>query len=321
MRPAQSLLGSLFIGGIIAVTVFGALILSLRGVVVTNPAELPIPTVTFQLVFVTSTPTPQPPIAPTSAHSPTPTDTSTPTPTICPAPINWQRFIVGPFDTFDAIARRFNLNPDQLQQANCLPSPIVTVAQAIYVPAFRPTPTFVPCYPPFGWNVYLVQYGDTLSGIAARYGMSVYTLMRANCLTTTYIYAGQRLYVPAPLPMATFTPTPFVPTITPTPLTPTPSTPAPWTPTPPIVSLTPTVIPPTDVTPIVTDTPGPTPTFTLPPTATSTPAPTETLPPTSVPVSTPTTAPTTAPTAEPTALPTAIPAPLPTEQPPTTPTA
>lgn len=310
MHTARSLLGSLVLGGIITVTVFGALILSLRGTV-SGIADLPIPTVTFQLVFVTSTPTRQPPTASAAAHSPvpigTPTNTATPTPTVCPAPAEWQRYIVGPFDTFEAIALRFNLKPDLLQHANCLPEQIVTVAQAIYVPPFRPTPTPVPCYPPYGWSVYIVRFGDTLSGIAARYGMSVYTLMRANCLNTSYIYAGQPLYVPwlppivtlpATLP-ATFTPTPILPT---------------FTPTPPIVTLTPTVIPPTEVTPVITDTPQPTPTDTPAPTDTPTPpGPTASPQPTATPRVTSPPSPTTAPTLPP--ADTATPEPAPTASP------
>jgi LysM repeat protein len=300
MHTARGLFGSLIVGGAIAVTVFGALILSLRGTVA-GLAELPIPTVTFQLVFETATPTRQPPaslvavISQTPIGAPAGTSTGSPTPTVCPAPAEWQRYIVGPFDTFDSIAQRFNLTPDQLQQANCLPEKVVTVAQSIYVPPFRPTPTPIPCRPPVGWVVYIVRYGDTLSSIAARYGMSLYTLMAANCLNTVYIYAGQPLRVPwllpvVTLPQPTFTSTPIIPTGTPTP-------------TPPIVTLTPTVIPPTDVTPVITDTPAPT----------ETPVPGDTPTP---PISTDTPAPTPAPTVPPPD--TATPAPPPTELPPPT---
>ena len=116
-------------------------------------------------------------------------------------PADWQRYIVGPFDTLAFIAQRFNLSPEQLARANCLTQPSITVGQALYVPGFRPAPTVVPCYPPFNWAVYVVQPGDTLSAIAQRYGISLYTLMRGNCLTTAYIYAGQRLFVPPTFPI------------------------------------------------------------------------------------------------------------------------
>ena len=94
----------------------------------------------------------------------------------------------------------------------------MTVGQAIFVPAFQPTPTQVPCYPPFNWASYIVQPGDTLSGIAQRYNISLYALMRANCLTTGYIYVGQYLFVPWTNPIVIFTPTPIIPTFTPTPI-------------------------------------------------------------------------------------------------------
>ena len=290
MRGVRSLSSGLLIGLLIAATVFGALILSVR-----SPsnllAELPIPTVTLELVFVSPTPTATSIAKPsvTPAISPTPTSTPSPTPTACPLPADWQRYIVGPFDTLPLIAQRFNLSPGQLAQANCLAQPSVTVGQAIYVPGFRPTPTLVPCYPPFNWASYIVQPGDTLSAIAQRYGMSLYTLMRANCLATGYIYAGQRLFVPPIYPIGTFTPTPIIPTFTATPivsLTPTATSP---------VDMTPTPTPPITPTPSITMTPGPseTPaeTPTLTPVPTDTPVPTGTA----IPVSTDTPAPTSAP--------------------------
>ncbi|MBU1880134.1 MAG: carboxypeptidase regulatory-like domain-containing protein, partial [Chloroflexi bacterium] len=44
---------------------------------------------------------------------------------------------------------------------------------------------------------YTVQYGDTLSGIAARYGTTVSALSQANGIYYPYtIYAGQRIYIP-----------------------------------------------------------------------------------------------------------------------------
>jgi LysM repeat protein len=139
---------------------------------------------------------------------------------MCLIPADWQRYSVGPFDTVISIAQRFNLAADQLVQANCLGQSGVTVGQTIYVPGFRPTPSLsVPCFPPSNWSRYFVRPGDTLSSIAMRYGISVYTLMRANCLSATYIYYGQVLYVPPTAPIVIYTPPPFFPTFTPPPLT------------------------------------------------------------------------------------------------------
>jgi LysM repeat protein len=296
MRSLHSLALGLFVSLMVAATVFGAVILSARSS--SNLlAELPLPPVTPDLA--TATPTATRPVQPsvTLAISPTPTSTPSPTSTACPFPAEWQRYIVGPFDTLASIAQRFNLSPDQLAQANCLAEPSVTVGQTIVVPAFRPTPTLVLCYPPFNWAIYLVQPGDTLSGIAQRYGLSLYTLMRANCLTTSYLYAGQRLFVPPIYPIVTLTPTPITPTFTPTP----------------IVSLTPTATstPPVDVTP--TDTPTPTITVTVGPSETPTETPTVTPIPTDTPVPTATVTPVPTDTPAPTSTP------IPTEPPPSSP--
>jgi LysM repeat protein len=199
----------LITGLIVTATVLGALVLSVRGQP-TSITELPIPTVTFQSDFPSPVPTrgvTQPAV---TAIAVEPSATPTPTPTICPIPPDWQRYSVGPFDTLNSIAQRFSLTPDQLAQMNCLDKPGVTTGQTIYVPGFKPTPTSVPCFPPFNWAIYIVRPGDTLNVIAARYGISTYTLMRANCLSTTYIYYGQALYVPPTYPIVTFVPTPII---------------------------------------------------------------------------------------------------------------
>lgn len=47
------------------------------------------------------------------------------------------------------------------------------------------------------WHSYCVQRGDTLSGIARRYGVSVQALAQANHLRNPHrIYAGQTLWIP-----------------------------------------------------------------------------------------------------------------------------
>lgn len=45
--------------------------------------------------------------------------------------------------------------------------------------------------------VYTVRSGDTLSGIAARYGITYQAIMRANNLSSTLIVPGQRLAIPS----------------------------------------------------------------------------------------------------------------------------
>src|SRR5512139_3384403 len=129
MRGVRSLSSGLFIGLIVAATVFGALVLSVRGSQPVAISELPIPTVTIQEVFASPTPTRGVTQPATTAIAAAPSLTPTPTPTICPIPPDWQRYSVGPFDTLISIAQRFNLTSDQLVQTNCLNKPSVTMGQ------------------------------------------------------------------------------------------------------------------------------------------------------------------------------------------------
>jgi LysM repeat protein len=46
-------------------------------------------------------------------------------------------------------------------------------------------------------NTYVIQWGDTIGGIAARCGTSVSALLAANPWTNGYLYAGQVLAIPA----------------------------------------------------------------------------------------------------------------------------
>ena len=68
------------------------------------------------------------------------------------------------------------------------------------------TPSLTPCKPPVGWQIYVVQQGDTLYSLAQRYNITADAIVRANCLTNYTLYVGQNLYLP-PLP-ATPTSTP-----------------------------------------------------------------------------------------------------------------
>lgn len=64
------------------------------------------------------------------------------------------------------------------------------------------TPTARACQPRAGWVAYTVQPGDTLFLIGVRYGVTVTTMMAANCLGDDYIAAGQILLVPPVTPQA-----------------------------------------------------------------------------------------------------------------------
>ncbi len=81
-----------------------------------------------------------------------------------------------------------------------LPSPYGVPASDSSVVDVSAAVTPPPCVPPADWGVYLVQQGNTLYSVAQRYGIDLDTLMRVNCLNTTTLFVGQRLYLPG-LPM------------------------------------------------------------------------------------------------------------------------
>jgi LysM repeat protein len=75
-----------------------------------------------------------------------------------------------------------------------------------------PTATATPsCQPPYDWQLYTVQSGDTLIRLASRHGTTVSAIVQANCLQSEIIYRGQRLYLPPRYVMPTATPTRCVP--------------------------------------------------------------------------------------------------------------
>jgi len=91
------------------------------------------------------------------------------------------------------------------EAAATLAAPTSTYAYPSQGVTVRATSTrAVACGPYRGWvRGYIVQPGDTLYRIALKHGVTVAQLQRANCLTDTLIFAGERLWVPFMLPPAT----------------------------------------------------------------------------------------------------------------------
>lgn len=98
-----------------------------------------------------------------------------------------------------------------------LPSPLAVTATATSLPTSTqdpslgtPTPTasmaFIPpgsCPPPAGWTPILLQAGETLDSLVARYRINKIELRRANCLLSDNLLPGTLFYVP-PAPTSTF---------------------------------------------------------------------------------------------------------------------
>jgi len=77
------------------------------------------------------------------------------------------------------------------------PTPIPTLEPA--VSPTRPSVLMPSCSPPAGWIAYIVKRGDTLYSLAWRAHSTVPALRKANCLSSSYIYVDQQLYLPSAL--------------------------------------------------------------------------------------------------------------------------
>lgn len=219
-------------------------------------------------------------------------------------PAHWLPHTVRNGETIYSLSISSGATAAEIRQANCLAMEQSLTGLTIYLPPQPPTRT--PCGPPSYWQPQLIYAGDTLYGLAVRYGTTVYAIMQANCLGSSYLMVGRRLYLP-PVVVVTA----VLPTATPTIVPPTATATIGLTVTPIITStitpaFTPTIVPTSTVTAV----PSPTFTPTQPPI-------TPTIPATGTPLSTVTPSPTVVatetavftPTSPPTAIPTATPLP------------
>jgi len=98
-------------------------------------------------------------------------------------------------DTLSGIASRYGTTVAALMRANGLGSYLIYTGQRLVIPGGSSAASSGTSQTSAG-QTYAVRRGDTLSGIAARYGTTVAALMRANGLSSYLIYAGQRLVIP-----------------------------------------------------------------------------------------------------------------------------
>ena len=310
----QTIVGSLLVIMLPALTVLGAILLSLQGEVYGQPVAL-------------QPEGRQEEFSPTTAAVTSPAVTLHPTTSIS--------------NTVEPAAMvsptlRANVQPE-------IPSPTPEIAATMpLLGTAAPAPSFTPwpCagYAPMDWNLYIVVRGDTLFSLARRHSTSMDEAILYNCLTSDQLWAGQRLYLPVfptsqlsatatltptPSPTATLTPT-SSPTSTPTPSsTSTPvSSPSPSPTVLPTFTATPSPIPFATETANPTADPSPSPTATFTPSVTAPASPTATTTITAtVPVQ-PTTSPTltSTPTATPDLSPTATADPAVSPSPSLTPT-
>jgi LysM repeat protein len=202
--------------------VLGALSISLVEFI---PAHTPTPTFVLPVspIPVTATVTNLPtatldPILPTQTFTATNTVLA---PVSCQPPTGWIPISIQLSDTLDILATRYNIDKNQLRNANCLLSDTLPAGSLLYVPP-APTSTVAVCSAgAAGWvKSYTVKAGDTMYTIATNHYTTVSLLQNVNCKFTDLIKSGEVLWVPnvatrtpypTPLPGVTASPYPTDP--------------------------------------------------------------------------------------------------------------
>jgi LysM repeat protein len=106
-------------------------------------------------------------------------------------------YVVAPGETLFRIAQRYQVSVKALTDANQLANPgHIYAGQVLTIPgaAASSAPGYTPAQ---AARTHVVQPGETLSSIARRYGVSVWTLTQVNNLSNpSLLYAGQTLNIP-----------------------------------------------------------------------------------------------------------------------------
>jgi peptidoglycan-N-acetylglucosamine deacetylase len=109
-------------------------------------------------------------------------------------------YVVRTGDFLASIAQRFGTTPEAIMAANAIANPnLIFVGQVLAIPRTRTTvvPRPRPVVPVVRGRIYIVQPGDNLFSIGARFGRNAWDLARANgILNLNAIYVGQPLIIP-----------------------------------------------------------------------------------------------------------------------------
>jgi LysM repeat protein len=100
-------------------------------------------------------------------------------------------------NTLYGISRYTGVSVQAIVNANGLTNPnCIYAGQNLWIPAYTAPPQN-PCNVGCGARYHTVQWGQTLTGIGAMYGVSPWAIANANGLyNLNCIYAGQVLYIP-----------------------------------------------------------------------------------------------------------------------------
>jgi N-acetylmuramoyl-L-alanine amidase len=111
-------------------------------------------------------------------------------------------YVVQPGETVSGIAQRFRISVAAIVTANKLgKDAVIRPGQKLVLPGVQPRTTTAP--PPPVTHAYVVQRGDTLSGISLAAHVPLTTLTALNHLSASdVIFPGQRLLLPGPAPAA-----------------------------------------------------------------------------------------------------------------------
>ena len=98
-------------------------------------------------------------------------------------------------DNLSSLAVQYGTTIEAIMRANGLSNPhCIYAGQRLIIPCGATPTTYTS---PDCDQVYVVRYGDTLSGIAYRFGVSVSALMQVNrILNPNCIYPGQKIIIP-----------------------------------------------------------------------------------------------------------------------------
>ena len=124
-----------------------------------------------------------------------PQDPITPTPQPTPAPSNDTIYVVKAGDTLSGIASKYGTTYQTLAAYNNISNPnLIYVGQQIKIPGNGTTTTNTTTN---NSKTYTVKSGDTLSGIASKYGTTYQTLAAYNNISNpNLIYVGQQIKIP-----------------------------------------------------------------------------------------------------------------------------
>lgn len=115
-------------------------------------------------------------------------------PTVSPTPTETaSQYTVMSGDSLSVIAKRFQVSVEDLKMVNSLASDRIYVGQLLKIPNGSTETVETPITSTTTPATYKVIAGDTLSGIAKRFGVTVSFIKEINHLTTDTIYLGQAL--------------------------------------------------------------------------------------------------------------------------------